>query len=1169
MVRKQKGFDEYGRIKPEDKRFEAIYPQQRLEAKVLHKRFTSEKSNSPRIQILADDVGLGKTRVAMIVLFAMLAQKQNAHALVVAPTRMLSANWVDELLNYHKKCLEPQIASNISIEIVTNNTSLKKRLADIQENNTRKKDLKKLVASDFKHAPLCFLAFCLREYFEATGVTRKKSKTAKSMLKWIDRLETIANGENSKFKIDSFHRFFSQNEILRFMRFLRRFAAVNKYGNWLELHADAKSIKAALELKRMGKLNTFIQSLATQLGIELETGKYRRTFDANRRQTGNEFLRLAAETMPRLAKLESEEAPDEQLVLTENTDAFKSLEDKLHKLMRLIRLQSKTDQSNSPLTALDCMAWLYLNGLPKTSLNRLTSPLINYMNAIVDSIKSNKKEKDLQQIFDKNDCRKLMDCVRYYHAAIVQNQLPAENFLSTLHSPWTLPTSSKRPKATMFEKFLGDTVRALFVNSSPKRLPRNAKLRFDVPKRFLELCRDLCRFKQIKEKNCSPCFWDRKKLLHHIFVMYANDLKRTLNEDHKLQNFKPKGKPFSLAIIDEAHNWRHGTKGATEFSKNWAKFASHMLLITATPLQLKAVDLKNMIAAVLPASQWSTNGPFAKLFLNCGAFTNGMLLEAAQRRDSINDAWNNLETRECERLEYLSQSIEEFAAPESKLQYWTHLSQDEEESVGIRTLANAVIDFYAYLRKEMRSSLRDIMIKHLAQKQRAYYCGRDVEKVLATLPVPLHQHFYLTEGISNRASLFNFICMRISSLGSHADTSLRPKLMLGLPSSYSAFLGSAIGSKVLERSGRYVDLLEQMRKLTESSLVHPKVDVTVRIILRNLLEQGEKTLVFCERIKTVTEIASILQKRIDSFFTENNWSNENIVSRFKSLANGRNKIKDLKSILEELSQEIFCSLFPNTLWELKKTSQENFDARILLAVSQAARALDDKKRELDIQKVAEAVEALLEPENSEKQDLDKENHLPTKSIELLTGNRQDKREAILQGFSSPALPFCLICSPVSQEGVNLHRYCREIVLHDLNWNPALLEQRIGRVDRRGSLATAKKLPVEVFVPFLSTSYDEYQYRVMLERAELQELAFGHNEFITEEISEDESDPAEDWNFKEPSGKRRALIGNLIYGLFDMELAVSEEDATKLEVAQRSQKSTSASAQETASLESES
>ena len=177
-----------------------------------------------------------------------------------------------------------------------------------------------------------------------------------------------------------------------------------------------------------------------------------------------------------------------------------------------------------------------------------------------------------------------------------------------------------------------------------------------------------------------------------------------------------------------------------------------------------------------------------------------------------------------------------------------------------------------------------------------------------------------------------------------------------------------------------------------------------------------------------------------------------------------------------------------------------------------------------------------------------------KSIELITGNHQDRREAILQGFSSPALPFCLICSPVSQEGVNLHGYCREIVLHDLNWNPALLEQRIGRVDRRGSLAAARKLPVEVYVPFLSTSYDEYQYRVMLERAELQELAFGRNEFVAEEASEDEAEPAEDWSFKEHSEKRRALIGNLIYGLFDMELAVTEEDAAKLDVVKRPQDS---------------
>jgi superfamily II DNA/RNA helicase len=45
----------------------------------------------------------------------------------------------------------------------------------------------------------------------------------------------------------------------------------------------------------------------------------------------------------------------------------------------------------------------------------------------------------------------------------------------------------------------------------------------------------------------------------------------------------------------------------------------------------------------------------------------------------------------------------------------------------------------------------------------------------------------------------------------------------------------------------------------------------------------------------------------------------------------------------------------------------------------------------------------------------------------------------------------LIANEVMQEGLDLHKNCRRIIHHDLVWNPAQIEQRIGRIDRLGSL----------------------------------------------------------------------------------------------------------------------
>jgi len=38
-----------------------------------------------------------------------------------------------------------------------------------------------------------------------------------------------------------------------------------------------------------------------------------------------------------------------------------------------------------------------------------------------------------------------------------------------------------------------------------------------------------------------------------------------------------------------------------------------------------------------------------------------------------------------------------------------------------------------------------------------------------------------------------------------------------------------------------------------------------------------------------------------------------------------------------------------------------------------------------------------------------------------------------------------------QEGVDLQRECKAVIHYDMEWNPDSMEQRVGRVDRIGSL----------------------------------------------------------------------------------------------------------------------
>ena len=82
-------------------------------------------------------------------------------------------------------------------------------------------------------------------------------------------------------------------------------------------------------------------------------------------------------------------------------------------------------------------------------------------------------------------------------------------------------------------------------------------------------------------------------------------------------------------------------------------------------------------------------------------------------------------------------------------------------------------------------------------------------------------------------------------------------------------------------------------------------------------------------------------------------------------------------------------------------------------------------------------------------------------------------------------------SVVGREGLNLHEACRVVMMLHPEWNPGVVEQQIGRVDRLGSrwkreLAHARhtdtELPcIEVLSVVFEGTYDEHNWRVLRHR----------------------------------------------------------------------------------------
>ena len=103
----------------------------------------------------------------------------------------------------------------------------------------------------------------------------------------------------------------------------------------------------------------------------------------------------------------------------------------------------------------------------------------------------------------------------------------------------------------------------------------------------------------------------------------------------------------------------------------------------------------------------------------------------------------------------------------------------------------------------------------------------------------------------------------------------------------------------------------------------------------------------------------------------------------------------------------------------------------------------------------------------------------------------------IQKFNLPSAPLVLIATPKGQEGIDLHRYCRRVVLYDLTWNPAHMEQRIGRVHRLGGAHSATK-KVEVVYCYQEGTYEALMAKRVQERCKMLHVLLGAGQWLDQD-----------------------------------------------------------------------
>ncbi|SES87359.1 DEAD/DEAH box helicase [Thorsellia anophelis] len=123
-----------------------------------------------------------------------------------------------------------------------------------------------------------------------------------------------------------------------------------------------------------------------------------------------------------------------------------------------------------------------------------------------------------------------------------------------------------------------------------------------------------------------------------------------------------------------------------------------------------------------------------------------------------------------------------------------------------------------------------------------------------------------------------------------------------------------------------------------------------------------------------------------------------------------------------------------------------------------------------------------------------------KFARLLNGSTKPETRRLLQlAFNrEQSFPKVLIAqSVVGREGLNLHQACRYVILFHPEWNPGVVEQQIGRVDRLGSLwhkkldqfleenseiSSLNEIPkIEIFTVIFKGTYDEINWNVLKSR----------------------------------------------------------------------------------------
>lgn len=120
---------------------------------------------------------------------------------------------------------------------------------------------------------------------------------------------------------------------------------------------------------------------------------------------------------------------------------------------------------------------------------------------------------------------------------------------------------------------------------------------------------------------------------------------------------------------------------------------------------------------------------------------------------------------------------------------------------------------------------------------------------------------------------------------------------------------------------------------------------------------------------------------------------------------------------------------------------------------------------------------------------------------------QDRQVAYFRAATGPQV---MLCTEAGGEGRNF-QFCHKVVLYDLPWRPATVEQRIGRIDRVG-----QRQDVHVLVPYYTGGFEAAIVKIMQQSIGVLDNTVGGIDHALEYVSQNlaelilETKPADAW-----------------------------------------------------------